>query len=52
MRKETIHTISSTLKTVASEQLVTAEELNQEDKSLKEILDEQREENTEQSERE
>jgi|LakMenE27Jul10ns_1017307.scaffolds.fasta_scaffold00281_7 hypothetical protein len=34
-----IHTISSTLKTVASENLVTEEEIaNAEDKPLKEIL--------------
>lgn len=38
-----IHTISSTLKTVASENLVTQDEIaNAEDKPLEEVLNEQK----------
>lgn len=51
MKKNTIHVISSTLKTVASEQLVTAEELNQKDKPLEEILNAETKEDTKQSKR-
>ena len=41
-----IHTISSTLKTVASENLVTEAELqNLDDKPLEELLNEQKQEN-------
>lgn len=47
---ENIHLISSTLKTVASENFVTSEELEKEDKSLEEVLNEEKE-NTEQGER-
>lgn len=49
---ENIHLISSTLKTVASEHCVSAEELTAPDKPLKEVLDDQTEETTQQSERE
>lgn len=51
MKKNTIHVIASTLKTVASEELVTAEELNQKDKPLEEILNAKTKEDTEQSKR-
>jgi hypothetical protein len=53
---DNIHLISSTLKTVASENTVTAEELEQQDKPLEEVLNaktkkpkKQSEETTEQS---
>jgi hypothetical protein len=52
MKKNNIHVISSTLKTVASEQLVTAQELNEKDKPLEEILNaEIKKEDTKQSKR-
>jgi hypothetical protein len=51
MKKNTIHVISSALKTIASEQLVTAEELNQKDKPLEEVLNAETQKDTEQSKR-
>jgi|LakMenE18May11ns_1017448.scaffolds.fasta_scaffold9886417_3 hypothetical protein len=45
-----ITTVSSVLKTVASEEIVTASELNAEDRPLEEVLDETKED-TEQSKR-
>jgi hypothetical protein len=52
MKKNNIHIISSTLKVVASEQMVTTAELNQEDKPLEEILNVETQKDTEQSKRE
>lgn len=48
---ENIHIISSVLKTTASENIVSAEELAEIDKPLKDILNGQTEKTTEQSER-
>lgn len=47
---DNIHLISSTLKTVASE-IVTSAELEQQDKPLEEVLNEKTQEATEQSKR-
>lgn len=50
---DNIHLISSTLKTVASENTVTAQELEQQDKPLEEVLNakKQTKKDTEQSQR-
>ncbi len=45
-----ITTVSSVLKTVACEEIVTASELNSEDRPIEEVLDETKEDN-EQSKR-
>lgn len=46
---DNIHIISSTLKTVASENLVSAQELDQEDKPLEEVLNAKTQETPKQS---
>lgn len=47
MKKDKIQLVSSTLKTIASENLVSEAELNTEDKPLQEILNAKTQENNE-----
>lgn len=49
MKKDDSQLISSTLKTVASENLLSANELNSEDKPLEEILNASKEKTTEET---
>lgn len=49
MKKDNIQLVSSTLKTIASENLVTDAELNTEDKPLEEVLNDETQENSEET---